>query len=159
MFTNRYKMLSALFALVYLGVLLSGCNSQPVPKNAVTYDAVPLEIAKVIGHWKMGPFTIGCRIVTDQYVFISDVGALRGQDGQAFQGPGLVPHATVTSFENILPLAEEARRSNVSMRFYGDLVRLKDGSIFEWNGKKVVLLHTAAYADTVYEVNRRPWDN
>lgn len=155
---NRNKFLLAVFALC-LGVLLSSCNSQPVPKHPVTYDAAPLEVAAVIGHWKMGPFTIGCRIVTDKYVFISDVGALRGQEGQAFRGPGLVPYATVASFEKILPIAEEARRLNLSMRFYGDLVHLKDDSIFEWNGKQVVLLHSAAYADTVYEVNRRPWDN
>jgi hypothetical protein len=150
-----------IIGLVVLTLLtLLGCsNKQPVPKNPVTYTGVPQATAKVTGTWKMGEFDIGYRIITDEYVFITDGGGLYGQDGQSFGGPGMVHAATVSSFAKIVHLAEWAKASNETITFKGDLVLTDEGEPYYFEDKKVALLFSATYQEQDYEVNRRPWDN
>lgn len=137
-----------------------GCsNKQPTPEHPVTYSGIPRETVKVIGHWKMGEFVIGYRIITDEYVITSGYGGLFGQEGQAFGGPGLVPHATVSTFGRIVDVAEQVKNKE-PITFYGDLAYTREGNqpyLFE--GKKVIILFSAAYDGHDHEVNRRPWDN
>ena len=152
------KVLVILVCVVSLSFM--GCsNEQPTPEHPVTYSGIPRETVKVTGTWKMGEFVIGYRIITDEYVVISGAGGLFGQEGQAFGGPGMVPHATVSTFGRIAEIAKQAKDKS-QITFYGDLAYSRDGNqpyLFE--GKKVIILLNASYNGQDYEVNRRPWDN
>lgn len=105
----------------------------------------------------MGEFVIGYRIVTDEYVMITDGGGLFGQEGQSFGGPGLVNFATVSTFGRIVEVAEQVKDRD-PITFYGELVYVGH-ALYLFEGKKVIILFNATYNDRTYEVNRRPWDN
>ncbi len=144
---------------VLLLVVASCSNKQPVPLHPITITAVPDSTVKVTGQWKMGEFVIGYRIITDEYVVVSGPGGLFGQEGQSFGGPGLVPHATVTSFARVVEVAERVKDKG-PISFYGDLAYAREGNQpFLYEGKKVIILYNATYGGQDYEVNHRPWDN
>ena len=153
-------MKNSIFVVLVAVLIATGCsNDQPKPEHPITITAIPHSTVKVTGHWKMGEFVIGYRIITDDYVVISDGGGLFGQEGQAFGGPGLVKHATVSTFGRVVEVAERVKGKE-PITFYGDLAHTREGNrpyLFE--GKKVIILLNATHNGQNYEVNRRPWDN
>ena len=139
--------------------VVSCSNEQSKPEHPVTYSGIPRETVKVTGHWKMGEFVIGYRIITDEYVITSGYGGLFGQEGQQFGGPGMVPHTTVSTFGHIVEVAEQAKDKE-PITFNGDIAYTREGNqpyLFE--GKRVIILLNATYKGKNYEVNRRPEDN
>ena len=141
-------------------IVLIGCsNEQPVPNNPVKTSAIPRSIEKVVGHWKMGEFTIGYRIITDEYVITTDYGGLHGQEGQGLAGPGTVRYKTVETFGRVAEIAETCKNER-PIEFYGDIAYLKnENKPYLFEGKKVIVLYTAVLDGKVYEINRKPWDN
>ena len=140
--------------------LLSGCsNEQPTPKNPITYTGIPRDVVEVKGYWKMGPYTQGFRIEFDDYYAITGEQGLFGQEGWAFKGPKLVPHATVNSFRKIANLCESIKGTE-EIALNGDLAKCKNhGEDYLFDGKKVIILYGATYNGQFMEVNRRPLDN
>lgn len=151
-------MKNSIFVVAVILIITAGC-SQPKPKHPITITAIPHLIVKVVGHWKMGDFVIGYRIITDEYVVISDDGGLSGQEGQAFSGPGLVKHAIVSTFGRVAEIAEQTKDKE-PITFYGDLVYAREeNQPYLFEHKKVIILFNATHNGQKYEVNRLWWDN
>ena len=72
----------------------------------------------------------------------------------ALVGPGTVPHKVVRSFKVIADLCEQIKDKE-EITIHGDLVKLKKGGDYIFEGKKVIFLFDATYKDQFMEVDRR----
>ena len=102
----------------------------------------------------MGPYVQGYRILTDEYVVVSDRQGLWGQDGFTQRGPGMVQQVVVLSFKPIAEAAEIAVRCKQEMVFRGEIVLKNDGMPLLFAGRKVLLLYEVEYAGRCYRVER-----
>ncbi len=122
--------------------------TRPVMEVATLRDVVAVENSH-----KCGKFISGYRIVTSQYVWISDHGGLNGQDGIGLAGPGTVPRGIANSFAVAHCLARNAYDHGETVTLYGNKTDV------EFKGQPVVLLHALGVGDQVVVIDRRKFSN